>query len=401
MKILFLTDKPSWPPDSGGAIGTGSLVTGLKMLGHKVTMLSVITPKHSFDPNESLNREFSPDKIVTVEIDTSIKPGKLIVNFIFSRKPYSVTRFDNIIFRDRLKELLKEDYDVIAFEALNMTNYLGEVRKHFNGLCIYRPHNVENLIWWTLSNEETNFFKKYFFRVLSKRLLKLESAFINRFDAVTPVSEQELEWFMKQGLAVDSEIIRPGFSIKPSTNGKDEFPYSVGYIGSLDWNPNLHAIDWFCRLVWPLVNKELPSATFHIAGRNPSLKVKEGLNGRNIVFHGMVPSSTDFIKSISVVVSPLFSGSGVRIKILEAMSLGKAVVANDIATTGLNTTPGNEIHTANDPAGFAERIVFLLNSSESRRMTGDKAQEFIRKNNDILAEATKFVNLVSRLSDGN
>ena len=134
----------------------------------------------------------------------------------------------------------------------------------------------------------------------------------------------------------------------------------VGFIGALNWQPNLDGIKWFLAQVWPCVARAVPSATLHIAGRGVPASAKRWLHGQRVFFEGEVDDARRFMASMNVLIAPLFAGSGLRIKIIEAMSIGRTVVATPVAASGLPAVDRREIIIAADPGSFCDALTEAL-----------------------------------------
>ena len=400
MRILLVTDKPPWPPDSGGAVATANLIAGLACTGARITLVTIFSNKHPFKEERSSQLQ-GIECIIPVFADTSIRPVKLFLNYLFSGLPYSRERFRTKKLAERLTELEKTNFDVALFDGLNTTLYIDTISKLSVRKIIFRPHNVESTIWKQLAREERNLLKRTYFKSLSERLRRTECTILQRFDGLAAMTDPDLAWFRSAGVCIPSVVIKPGIEVPASSYSCHEMTGSVAYIGSLDWKPNIRGLEWFIRHVWPLVIIKIPLANFHIAGRNPGSQLERRLKGVNISFHGQVDSSADFIGNKSVIVSPLFSGSGIRIKILESMSLSRAVVATSTASSGLICTDGEDIFIHDNPAEFADTIVNLLLDKKHRHETGSRAAESVRKNYNNLEAANKLINFLSCLPDAS
>jgi glycosyltransferase involved in cell wall biosynthesis len=265
-------------------------------------------------------------------------------------------------------------------------------------VMVFRSHNIENKIWQMLSIEERNPIKKIYFNILSRRIRKIEKKIINNFDAVLPISKPDLEWMNQIGISIPSKLILPGYLPGEIMEYDHNNSKRVFFIGALDWQPNINGLKWFIEYVWPKVLQSIPAAEFFIAGRNASKKTKSLFDGMNIIFSGEVESSVDFIKDKSVMVVPLFSGSGIRMKIIEGMSLGKSIVATPIAARGIEFENGKDLFIESDSDGFAETIIRLLSFDDLRRACGENAIRNVRKNYNILATSDDLINFYREIT---
>ncbi len=396
MRILLLSNKSPWPPKDGGSSATLGLIKGLSRSGAEVTVLAINTSRHHADTDKVAEKLGSKTDLHLVNLNTGINPVRLIINLFFSSKPYNIYRFRSKKYGKKLSEILKDHYDIIQIEGLAMTIYFDQIRKVSDTKVIFRPHNIENKIWAELSSEPCNIVHRLYFRNIASRLEKYETAILNKFDAVVPITGTDHNWFKKAGLNIPSLVIPSGIFNTHREAGY-ELNLSVFFIGALDWLPNIYGIKWFLRKVWPLIASEEAGATFHIAGRGCSKRMARYFKAARIFYHGEVESSASFIGKYSVMVVPLFSGSGLRIKIIEAMGAGRSIVATPVAADGIIFRNGKDLFIASDPGKFAGRVLALLKNKELRNETGRQAMENVIKNYDILAESKSLLKFYSKL----
>jgi polysaccharide biosynthesis protein PslH len=397
MRILLLCNKSPWPPRDGGAFATLNLIRCLSESDVHTTVIALNPDKHHVDKGNIPEEIKRLADLILIDTNTDINLFRIAFNLLFSKKPYNITRFWSVDYRNELLKLRLNDFNLIQIEGLAMHQYLQIIRKFTNVPVIFRPHNVENLIWQGLCEEESNIFKRIYFRILASRLRETEKVIANDFDGVIAFSSTDLTWFNEKGLVKPSLILTPCFSefdIHTSDNIQDK---SICYIGALDWLPNIKGLSWFIESVWPLVLKGEPEARFHIAGRNASRKTIRKIQGRNIFYEGEVANSEQFLRNKAIMVVPLFSGSGVRIKILEGMLMGKCIVATTVAASGIDYLNGENIFIADNASAFAERIVKLLNDDNLRISTANNAIGYVRKNYNILATSQRLIKFYQKL----
>src|SRR5208282_6305451 len=143
-------------------------------------------------------------------------------------------------------------------------------------------------------------------------------------------------------------------------------PPRVVFTGSMDWEPNVDAVEYFCSQIWPRIREEFPDAIFQIVGRNPFAKVRR-LASESVEVTGTVPSVAEYLEKASVVVVPLRIGGGTRLKIFEAMAMGKALVSTSIGAEGLDVLHGRDLLLADNPDRFANAVLDLLRDPVLRR----------------------------------
>lgn len=397
MKILVIVHKPPYPPVDGGAMATLNMCLGLARAGNKVTVLSISTLKHPSEVNKipakirsEINFEF-----LNIDLTTNIFGG--LLNFFFSPLPYNVQRYVKKSFKQLIKNYIAiDDFDLVQLEGIYIVPYIKTIRKAFAGKVVMRAHNVENSIWKSLAKEETVWYKKLYFNVLHRRLKRMEIGMCDKVDALVAISEPDKDWFAAHGLAKPSITIPVGYFNKTKQiRNLEQFPNSAfAYIGALDWIPNYEGLIWFIDWVWPHIQAEVPEAEFHIAGRNAQESLAERLIAeRRVIFHGQVPDSAEFISNYPIMVVPLHSGSGIRVKIIEGMFLGRAIVCTSAAIKGIDVVDGEHVLIADTPDDFANQIIKLIRNPELTSTIEQNALEYASTNYDAVnlgVKLTKF-----------
>jgi len=164
---------------------------------------------------------------------------------------------------------------------------------------------------------------------------------------------------------------------------------------------NLSGLSWFIKKVWPCVSRQIPGATLHIAGREATPNTKRGIHGERVFYEGEVDDAHRYMASMNVMIAPLFAGSGLRIKIIEAMSLGRTVVATPVAADGLHCGGGGELFIAAEASSFCSALTGLLKDPPLRTATGMAAVDFVRRNYDNLANTAELLEFYRRLTHGS
>ena len=401
MKILILASKPPWPPHDGGAIATLRCIEGLTQNGASVSVLAMRTQKHDHSGAITTGSVNAPVYYQTVSIDTSVKVLRLLSNFLFSDTPYDLARFRSREFSLILQTVIKKgNFDIIQCEGLLFSGYLEEIRAVTSAPVILRAHNVEHRIREMTASQTDRIIEKYYLKNLAARLMRTEANAANRFDAIVPISGPDMEWFTTTAPGKPVIKIETGVDSITSPDSVSSDNRRVGFIGSLDWRPNAEGLIWFLRQVWPYVSKRMPAASLHIAGINAPEKVRKQLTGRNVFFEGEVPDAHTFTSSMSVMIAPLFAGSGMRIKILEAMSLGKAVVATPVAAEGLPLTDRKDIMIASDQFMFSSALIELLGRPDLREQVSSAACMLVKDKFDNRKLTLKLLGFYKELTGG-
>jgi polysaccharide biosynthesis protein PslH len=379
MKILFLCNKSPYPPKEGGPIAMNMIVEGLIHAGHQVKVLAINSNKYYINPDDIPETYRKQTGLELVDVDLSVRPLKAFLN-LFSGKSFHVERFKSAKFRERLTGILKnEEFDVVQFEMLYMSAYLDTVKKHSGAVTILRCHNIEHLIWERIAENTSNPMRRMYVKHLSRKLKKYELSVVSRFDGIAAITRNDAEFFRMHTRVSKDRITDITFGIEIEKFGavKETFEFpSLFSIGSMNWIPNQEGIRWFLNNVWPDIHSSFPDLTYYIAGRAmPGWLVESRIPNVKVV--GEVEDALEFMLSKGVLIVPLFSGSGIRIKIIEAMAAGKAIISTTIGAEGINYTPGENILIADSPCEFFEMVSVSLNDIEFCRRLGSNARNLV------------------------
>ncbi len=392
MKILQLTKKFPFPLKDGESIAVYYLSSALAGLDCSITLLSMNTAKHYFDLTSLPSSYNHYKRIETVEIDNRITISGALLN-LFSRNSYHVTRFISKAYSEKLKTLLKENnYDIILLETLYLTPYVPLIRKHSNARIVMRSHNLEYEIWERMLNNMEFSLKKLYIQYLVRKLKRYELKNLNVYDYLITVSKRDLANFVKLGFNNQGYVVPIGIDIKnyPLTPFPQTGKTRISFIGSLDWMPNMEGLSWFIEKVWLPFRQKLEDVELHIAGRNTPEKLYR-MNGENLFIHGEVDDAIEFLRSCQLTIVPLFSGSGMRVKILESMALGRVVISTTLGLEGIAAQHGQHVLLADTATEFINQILFCINHPEEMQKISAKARKLIRDKYDNTANARHFV----------
>jgi glycosyltransferase involved in cell wall biosynthesis len=387
MEILQLCNKVPFPPRDGGSIAIFNLARGLAIEGHKVDILAMETYKHL----KTVDSGALPENLTleSVFVDTTVKRLPAFINLLFKRIPYNAERFVSKEFAQKLEDkLLQKKYDVVQLEGLYLVPYMSVIRKHSSAKIALRSHNIENEIWKRLFTNEKSILKKFYYGVLARRVKRLEKQVLNNYDFLIPITYRDAVEYQKFGNKKPSRVIQTGI---PADEIAHELVIrekrKLYFIGSLDWLPNQEGIMWFVKNVWPMISQYHSHLEFHIAGRNAPDWFAKSVDKPGIFYHGEVTSAREFAGHYDIMIVPLLSGGGMRVKIVEAMSLGKVIVTTTIGAEGLDIIPNYHAIVADNPADFSTGVQILLENTDFFIKLGDNSIRFIRNNytNKVLA----------------
>ncbi len=397
MNILLLCNRVPYPVNDGWTIAVYNMIKGLAKTGNKVTVLCFNTKKHYY-PEAKLPQELLDScELHTVYLDTDVKPIAAFFN-LFSSQSYHITRFISKAFEQKLHELLQTNtFDVVQFEGLSVTPYVQFARTNSTAKMVYRAHNIEHVIWQRLYQTTTFLPKKLYLKLLTARLKSFEEKQLQYFDAIVPITNQDKSWLKQCQPHLPIHTIPAGLeldtfpAVQPPVNA-----YSIFHIGALDWQPNQEALKWFLTSVWPLLQKQLPHLQFFIAGKNtPEAYFNWNIAGVKVL--GQVPNAAQFMQAHNVMVVPLLSGSGMRLKVIEGMALGKTIVSTTVGAEGVICNPSEDILLADTPADFSAAIAYCIANAEKSEKIGKKAAQTARKHYEYSALTNQLVAFYQQL----
>lgn len=258
-----------------------------------------------------------------------------------------------------------------------MTPYVPTIRRYSKARIVLRSHNLEHVIQGRIATGERNFLKRPYRKFLAKQLHDYEMAVLDRVDGVAAISPSDAAHFADHGTRTPIATIP--FGVEPGEYAPDERNHegiTFFHLGSMDWLPNEEGIRWMLDEVWPKVIAKRPNARLDLAGNKmPEDLLKREQQGVHI--RGRVKNALSYMRPRQVMVVPLFSAGGMRVKIIEGMALGKAVVSTPIGAEGIEHTEGLNILIARNAAEFAEHLIALDGSPDYLRMLGHEARKLV------------------------
>jgi len=398
MKILIVSNKANYPPD-GGSIATLNFAKSYAKKGNRIFIFNMLTHKHYHKDNLLEQEYVDKINISGIKVNTRICFIRLFFNLLFSRKPYIAIRFYKKNFAKALIKLITEQqFDTIQLEGLYTLQYINKIKKYYPGKIVYRPHNVEHIIWEKNAKRTNNYLKKYYYKNLSRRLKYLEEKLLNTYHCILPISGTDSVYYQVWGNQKPMLTTPFGIDIEHFTKYHNNLvnQESIVYLGALDWIPNQEGTIWFIEKCFPLITSTLSQVKFVVGGRNaPNWLIKK-FNQPNIQFVDNIDNAYDFLSQQGVVIVPLFSGSGIRVKIIESMALGKAIVSTSIGADGIQYTHNKNILIADTAEDFAQSVISLINNSQKAKELGANALELVKSNYNMNALAQQTIDFLTK-----
>jgi glycosyltransferase involved in cell wall biosynthesis len=293
--------------------------------------------------------------------------------------------------------LRKEDFDVVHLESLFMTPYIGTIRRLSTAPIVLRSHNLEYVIWEKIAAGTSNFFKSRYLKYLTRKLKSYELSVLNEVSGIASISEEDKNRMLALGVRKRVRTIPFGVDLSryPFGNNLDAEP-ALFHLGAMDWGPNLEGVLWFLNSIWPFIHEQYPHLKFYLAGRNMSEEITR-LNLPNVVVVGEVDDAIAFMLSKAIMVVPLLSAGGVRVKIIEGLATGRAVIATSLGAEGLGCEHGKQLFLADRREDWIHALDVLLHDVEKRRAMAYSGREHVAAHFDIEAVTNQLINFYKEI----
>ncbi|MFT5858884.1 MAG: glycosyltransferase involved in cell wall biosynthesis [Flavobacteriaceae bacterium] len=389
MKALYITSKPIFPTVDGGSVAMEKFMSSLIQADLSVKHLIIETHKHKFNKGAYPDRFYQKTNPESIRINTKVTILGALLN-LFKSGSYNVDRF-----HDRRMETLihssleKENFDAVIFDSLFTTSYLESVRSKFKGKIFIRTHNVEFDLWKGYA-EDAKGIKRWYLNKLAADIEIYELITLQQCDGILSISSMDSTVFRNNGISVPIHNISVAVQVPDVKH--DYSNNRLYHLGAMDWIPNQEAVQRLMFLM-PKVRKELPNTEIHIAGLNANKYVSSD-EANGIQVHGFVQKIISFGIDHGILVTPIQSGSGIRIKILEAMAVGIPVLTTSIGAQGINHQDSECLLVADSDEDFVQSMIRLVKDEGLRQKIGRNAIDYIRKNHTIEEISEKLVEIL-------
>jgi glycosyltransferase involved in cell wall biosynthesis len=400
MKLLWIKSGVLFPADTGGRKRTLGMLREITRAGHCVHYLGSkpvslpIRTEEEKDPYADIKEWTNSDEPRRGSLRFYLA---LVKNFLLSQQPYVLDRYCSAAWRSRITTAA-EQADLIVCDFLTPA-------PQFQGLRIGKPtvlfqHNIESLIWRRLADSASSPLKRAYLRNQQHRMERAEKSLSALFDGVITVSPEDSA-FCRETYHLTNVLgeVPTGVEIsdfQPAT--RPPVTPTIGFLGSMDWMPNIEGVLWFVRAVLPLVRQQLPTARLKIIGRNPPASLRDlAQTDPAIEVTGTVAEVQPHVHQCSVIAVPLLAGGGTRIKIYEAMAMGVPVVSTTIGAEGLPLIDGQDIQLADTPAAFAAKLHTLLTQPATAAAQAARARQRMEAEFSWTAATTRFMDLCHTL----
>ena len=376
MKVLFLAHLFPLPLDSGGKIKSYYTLKALAA-AHDVCILAYTRT----DEEKRLVPELGAISPQLRTVPLSRGRGRQVTDALSAL----LSGTSCIVSRDYRREMQRAFSELIAtfqpeivhIDHLQMAQFVD-----FNGpyRVVLDHHNVESTIIKRMAETSQSLPMRVYAGLEWPKLRRYEIDICRRCDLVVTVSESDRDALVRLGanedklesvpIGVDTEFFRPV--------ERDKASHNILSIGTMYWPPNIDSMLYFAGNIMPLIRKQLPDCTLTIAGARPSPAVKALAADPGISVTGYIDDVRDVARNCGVFVVPLRSGSGVRVKLLNAFAMGLPVVSTSVGAEGLEVRDGRELLIADTPADFADAVIRVLTDADLAQKLGLNAQALVQ-----------------------
>jgi glycosyltransferase involved in cell wall biosynthesis len=358
-------------------------IKGLVDSGHEVSLVA-LNAKRNYEHHSTGDELISKINYRVYDIDTTVSVLDVAVN-LFSKTSFNINRYYDAEFEKLLiRELRNTAYDIIQFEGLLVSLYLPAVRKHTEAKLVYRAHNIENQVWERLSQQKSDPFKKSYLRMHAKRIKNYELQQLNKFDAIAVFTKQDKNTLVQYGINVPVEILPVGINLEKYIvdYSKTEYP-SLFFLGSLDWLPNREGMEWFLDSFFKELTDGDLVTKLYVAGNDIPERFDDYEALGKIFIQGEVDDALEFVNSKAIMIVPLLSGGGMRVKIVEGMAMQKCIISTSLGAEGINFESGHNILIANNRDEFYKAIRRCITDEDYSKQIGQNARKLIERDHDI------------------
>jgi sugar transferase (PEP-CTERM/EpsH1 system associated) len=396
VKVLFLTPQVPYPPQQGAALRNWGFISGLATR-HEVAVLSFLAPRQSVPAFSGQVPQPDDPLGMVCRIETVPFPVRTfrdrLYDMLTTRQPDMALRLVSEAYSRRLADWLADEcFDVLQIGGIEMAPYLDVARSaRPQPRLVFDNLNCEYLLqkraFLTDLRAPLRWPGAAYSFVQWQRLRRYEAQVCRAADQVLAVSDVDA--------AMLQELV-PGLDVTVVPNGVDTLTYrpeftgleprmpekALVFTGTMDFRPNVDAVLWFARQVLPRVRTEMPGVRFFVVGQRPHRRLDSLQSDPAITLTGWVRDPRPYIAQAAVYVAPLRIGGGTRLKLLEAMAMGKPVVATSLGAEGYPVTDGRELLLADTPEDFATTVLGLLRAPERRAELGQAGRRFVEQQYD-------------------
>jgi protein-tyrosine-phosphatase/glycosyltransferase involved in cell wall biosynthesis len=389
MRILWIKVGGLWPPDAGGRLRSFHILSELSRR-HQVTLL---TTHGAGDDPEGLRARLDGATVISVPWTIpklgSAAFARALARSWLTRQPVDLLKFKVPALRAELRRHADEGADDLW--VVDFLSATASLPRGATPPTLLFAHNVEHVIWRRLAAVEGRPLRRLALEVEWRKMRRAEARACARASMTVAVSDAD---------AAHLSRLAPGARVTSIPTGVDTASFTpsaprperpeIVFVGSMDWHPNEDAVEHFLDAILPSVRRAIPSATFAVVGRNPGARLRARAGEDGVRVTGTIPDVRAYLAEAAVCVVPLRVGGGTRLKIFEALAMGKAVVSTTVGAEGLPLVDGVHYLRADQPDAFARAVVALLRDPERRAALGRAGRALVEAGHGWSKVADEF-----------
>jgi glycosyltransferase involved in cell wall biosynthesis len=378
MKILQLSPQYPFPEIEGGKIGIASIYKELSRLGADITLVSYsdkVIEKKYLDEGELYG------KVLIINHSTENTKSRILKSVVDS-KPLYLRKHFNKTLSEKFKQIATENnFDIVHSDHSSMAEAALFVKNLIKIPAGLRLHNIEWKIWKRYSDEFPIYHPSRIYLERQARILKnYESYYYSKFDVCYAITDNDKIEALNMAQGANVKLASAGVNLEEwKPQQIDRNPNELIIAATYGWVHNVKAVKWLIENVLPIIKKEVPDIKFTIIGLNPP-EFFNNYKELGVEVKGFVDKVQPYLNKASIYVAPLFVGSGIRIKILEAMAMELPVIATTISAEGIDAIPADGLLVADKAEDYAELILKLIRNPQLAREFGKSARKFIENN---------------------
>lgn len=376
MRLLFLTPYLPSPPRTGGERRLHALMSGLAR-SHEVSILSQVRAGTDYEESLDATRQYCRE-VVTVPNGALDPSGagkrRLQMRSLMSTKSFERWAYESPQYQAALDRMVaRSSYDVITAEFSTMAYF----RLPPEPVLVLDEHNIEYDIHYRTARTDNQIERRLYSGVNFLKLRHEERSAWRRFDGCVLTSERDQQVLLRDYPRAQARIVPNGvdthfFQPGPAAPSKD----TILFFGAIDYYPNTQGLLFFLNEIWPALLQGNPALKLTIVGQSPPPAIL-AYRSDNVLVTGVVDDIRPYVEDASVVIVPLQIGGGTRLKILEAMAMGKAIVSTSIGAEGIDVSHERNIMIADTPGDFAARTAEVLADPRLRDSLGQEARGLV------------------------
>lgn len=386
MNILWLSQNVPYPPTTGALQRNYNLLKGVASR-HNVYLIAfnqkalLPTEREVEEANKALKKLCAHVEILPIPSDASkVAWYKLVLLSLLTRDPYTVNWLKSNEMHSKIKEAMhKIKFDLVHYSTISLVEYVNDAA---NLPKVLDHHNIESFMMRRRSEKEKNMFKKVYFYCEAWKLQSVEKLYASNVGVNLTVSRLDAEKLRSLYPEANVELCENGSDttyFMPDNRVSPEVGHLL-FVGGLDWYPNRDAMLYFCKDVWPQLIREKPNVKLTIVGAHPPESLKQvAVRDHRIRLVGYVDDVRPYFQKADIFICPIRDGGGTRLKILNAMAMGKQIITTSIGCEGIDLIPGKDVLIADTPEDFVKQVQWLLSNPTLKSELGMRGRKLVEE----------------------